>query len=64
MEAVPRTKLFKLLTRTVYAVNIFTWFTLNNISLYFVPGLLKRQNHKFVFIFSSQTLITCFGFAP
>ena len=62
MEAVLRTKLFKLLT--LYAVNIFTWFTLNNISLYFVPGLLKRQNHKFDFIFTPQTLITCFGFAP
>ena len=35
-----------------------------HISLYFVPGLLKRQNLKFLFIFSSQTLITCFGSTP
>ena len=35
-----------------------------HISLYFVPGLLKRKNLKFLFIFSSQTLITCFGSTP
>ena len=34
------------------------------IPLYFVPGLLKRQNLKFIVIFSSQTLITCFGSTP
>ena len=44
-----------------WCLDVSRWFY---IFLYFVPGLLKRQNLKFLFIFSSQTLITCFSWRP
>ena len=49
---------------SVPIVEIFRADASKHIFLYFVPGLLKRQNLKFLFIFSSQTLITCFGWRP
>ena len=51
---------------SVLFFTLFTTMALNAIciSLYFVPGLLKRQKLKFGIYFPSQTSITGFGFAP